>query len=171
MSAKQKHLIGVGASIAAGCRPWHALVLPPEPKPRAACVRGLRLTVERAVESEKLSLNEMELFTNTMFEKPEIDDAFREGRAALDALIAVATAVASNTASSLASAVALARNTGATEVQLHTAAQIGRTARRGAENETEKEFASLLGRVSPLSHGESSDGATAPCNCGCSSEE
>lgn len=180
LSAKQKHLIGIGAAISAGCEPCtRSFVV--AAREAGACERGVRFAIESGLEARTSATTVMTAFADSTFARPELDAAFRQERSLLDGLIGVAAAIASNAAPVIESRVAGARALGATHEQLRLAAQIGRTAKRGAESEVEAAFAALLDGRSDMSRccagGDStcerdpastSAAGASPCGCGVS---
>jgi uncharacterized metal-binding protein len=117
----------------------------------------------------------MTSFADTTFAKPELDTAFRAERAQLEALTAIAAAVAGNTAVLVKVSIDAARELGATDEQIRLAAAIAQTARRGAERETEAALVQALG--GPAQAGCCADSAatsrpastaSTSAGCGCS---
>lgn len=144
LPTKQKHLIGIGAAIAAGCQPCTA-EFASAAREAGACERGARLAIESGLAGREAATESMSTFAKATFAQPEIDASFRAERAALVALVGVAAAVASNTASLVSVRVEAARALGATDDQIRLAAQIARIARRGAEQATESALGAALG--------------------------
>lgn len=163
LSPKQKHLIGVGAAIAAGCHPCTSSFASAA-REQGACGRGVRLALEVGLSVREEANTACEQFANTTFERPEIDAALRAERAQLSALVGLAAAVASNAATSLPARIEAARATGATDDQIRTAVQIARTAKRGAEVQTEAALQSALGQsAQPNESTLRSDAQTSCC--------
>ena len=144
LSVKQKHLIGVGASIAAGCHPC-TMSYVSAAKAEGACDRGVRASIEKGIEGREGATRATTLFAAAAFASPKIDATFRTGRELQDSLIGVAASVASNASASIEQALKAAREAGATEAHLRIAVQIGRTVRQGAERETEACIAAAFG--------------------------
>lgn len=178
LSTKQKHLIGVGAAVAAGCQPCtNAFVA--AAREAGACERGARHALEAGLRSRDGANAAMRTFADQGFPKPELDEAFRAERKVLEALIGVAAAVAGNSASQVEARVAEALKLGATHAQIRLAGQIALTARKGAQDAADAAFASALGddaKAGCCAAGQdcSSGGcgeptqAKAPSACGCS---
>ena len=175
LPTKQKHLIGVGAAIAAGCEPCTSSFVAAA-HAAGACDRGVRLAIEAGLKAREAAGESIAMFADKMFAKPEMDAAFRAERRQLEALIGVAAAVASNAATLLEAQVRAARGLGATDEQIRFAGQIGVTARRGAEKEADAALARTLGDVTHEScrppkdvaqHCGAADGGQAAL-CGCS---
>jgi alkylhydroperoxidase/carboxymuconolactone decarboxylase family protein YurZ/uncharacterized metal-binding protein len=177
LPTKQKHLIGIGAAIAAGCQPCTASFVKAA-QAAGACERGVRFAIEGGLSARDSATAVMSGFANETFAHPEIDAAFRAERALLHALIGVAAAVAGNAAPSVKTRVDAARTLGATDDQIRTAAQIARTARRGAETETESALSTALGDApqppccadgcADTASEPSEGGASTGAACGCS---
>ena len=174
LPTKQKNLIGVGAAIAAGCQPCTSAFVAGA-RDAGACERGVRLALEVGLRGRAAAVAAMTSFADATFAKPELDTAFRAERAQLEALTAVAAAVAGNTAVLVKVSIDAARELGATDEQIRLAAAIAQTARRGAERETEAALVQALG--GPAQAGCCADSAatarpasTAPtsADCGCS---
>jgi len=144
LPTKQKHLIGVGAAVAAGCQPC-TMSFVSAAQSAGACERGTRHAIEAGLQARENAHTAMRGFTDESFANPELNDAFRADRKMLEALIGVAAALAGNAAGLLEARVGEARRTGATDAQIRLAGQIAATARRGAEKEAEAAFARALG--------------------------
>jgi len=144
LPVKQRHLIGVGAAIAAGCQPCTSSYVKAA-KAEGACERGVRFAIERGLEGRDNATFVMSGFADESFAQPDLDAAFRSDRAMLGALIHVAAAIASNAASSLKSRIDAARALGATDNHIRTAARIAETAKRGAESATTAALNAALG--------------------------
>ena len=165
---KQKDLIGVGASIAAGCQPC-TLSFAAAAREAGACGRGIRLAVESGLAGRESATAGMSAFASTELANPELDAAFRAERVLLDALIRVAAAIAGNMASLVTSEVEHARALGASDDQIRVAADIARTARHGSERETENALRGMLeGTGEPACR---SDRGSEPAACGCGSND
>lgn len=144
LPGKQKSLIGVGASIAAGCQPC-TLSFAAAARQAGACDRGVRFAVESGLAGRQRATASMSAFASEKLAAPELDAAFRAEKAALEALIDVATAIASNAATLVKSSVDGARARGATDDQIRAVAELARIAQRGAERETDTALRLALG--------------------------
>lgn len=144
LTTKQKHLIGVGAAVAAGCRPCTQSFVTAA-RAAGACERGARHAIETGLRSREAALTSIRTFADESFEKPTLDQAFLADRKMLEALIGVAAALAGNAAALLEERVHEARKLGATDAQIKLAGQIGVTARRGAEQAADASLAEALG--------------------------
>jgi RNA polymerase sigma-70 factor (ECF subfamily) len=169
LPTKQKHLIGVGASVAAGCQPCTSSFVAAAHE-AGACVRGVRLSIEAGLKARSDAAAAMTGFVDSTFARPEIDAAFKAERKQLDALIGVAAALAGNAASLLEARVLSARALGATDEQIRLAGQIGVTARRGAEQQADAALARALGGSAQASccSGPPKEPAS---SCGCKEPE
>jgi RNA polymerase sigma-70 factor, ECF subfamily len=171
LPTKQKHLIGVGAAVAAGCQPCTSSFVTAAHS-AGACERGVRLSIEAGLASRTETAGSMAAFVDGTFAKPQIDAAFRAERRQLEALIGVAAAIAGNAASVLEERVRKARELKATDEQIRLAGQIGVTARRGAEKEADAALAKALGEdiaAKPCCPTDSSPAKSGASPCGCSS--
>ena len=167
LPAKQKHLIGVGASIAAGCQPC-TLSFVAAAREAGACERGVRFAVESGLAGRDRATAGMSAFASEELGSPELDAAFRAERALLDALIGVAAAIAGNVASLVKPAVDGARKLGATNEQIELAAVIARKAKRGAEHEADTALTeALAGKGEEACCPKPSAEPVSGCGCGC----
>jgi RNA polymerase sigma-70 factor, ECF subfamily len=179
LPAKQKHLIGVGAAVAAGCQPCTTSFMAAA-RAAGACERGARHALETGLRSRQAALAAMQTFADETFARPQLDEAFLADRKVLEALTGVAAALAGNAAGLLDARVEQARKLGATDAQIKLAGQIGVTARRGAEKEADAAFTRALGGATgdACCDKPGSDCATGGCGeaptekaaapCGCS---
>lgn len=169
LPTKQKHLIGVGAAVAAGCQPCTSSFVAAAHE-AGACIRGVRLAIEAGLKVRSDAAAAMTSFVDSTFAKPEVDAAFKAERKQLEALIGVAAALAGNTPSLLGARVLSARALGATDEQIRLAGQIGVTARRGAEREADAALARALGESTQASCCSGAP-AEAAGTCGCKAPE
>jgi alkylhydroperoxidase/carboxymuconolactone decarboxylase family protein YurZ/uncharacterized metal-binding protein len=144
LSSKQKHLIGVSAAMAAGCQPCTSSFVGAA-REAGACERGTRLALEQGLQTRDSARTAMASFADATFAKPELDEAFRAERKQLEALMAVAAAVASNMAALVDERVRAAKALGASDAQIRLARSIAITAREGAEKEVESAFTRAVG--------------------------
>jgi AhpD family alkylhydroperoxidase len=171
LPTKQKHLIGVGAAVAAGCQPCTSSFVAAA-HTAGACERGVRMAIEAGLKARNDAGDSMASFVDGAFAKPEVDAAFKAERKQLEALIAVAAALASNAASVLEARIHSARVLGATDEQIRLAGQIGVTARRGAEKEADAVLGRALGddgTSKPCCSGGPASAPSGASPCGCSS--
>lgn len=144
LPTKQKHLIGVGAAIAAGCHSCTTSYVSAA-REAGACERGVRFAIETGLSGRELAAAATQSFANQAFPNPRLDASDRETRAHLGALIRVAAAFAASAATSLQKEIEAARALGATNDQIRLAVQIARTTKRGAETATEAALSEALG--------------------------
>ena len=144
LPSKQKHLIGVGAAIAAGCQPCTKSFIAAA-QSAGACERGTRHAIVAGLRARESAHVAIQSFADATFAKPDLDDAFLADRKVLEALTGIAAALACNAAILLEGRIGEARRLGATDGQIRVAGQIGITARRGAEKEADAGFAKALG--------------------------
>src|SRR5512145_3269634 len=121
LPTKQKHLIGVGAAVAAGCHPCTTSYVAAA-REAGACERGVRFALENGFVGRVDATGATEAFANSAFARPELDASFREERALLGALIRVAAAIAGNSAPLVLPRIEAARALGATNDQIRIAA-------------------------------------------------
>lgn len=164
LSSKNKQLIGISASIAAGCQPC-TLSFAAAARDAGACERGVRFALESGLAARERATSEMSSFAEEKLAHPAIDAAFRADRAQLDALIAVAAAVASNSASRIAPTVEKARMLGASDAQIRLASEVAQVAQRGAQRETEKALEVALGGKAQAACCTPGDEAASSCGC------
>jgi RNA polymerase sigma-70 factor, ECF subfamily len=163
LPAKTKKLIGVGASVAAGCQPCtHSFA--EAARAAGACDRGVRLAIEAGLGLRARAAGAMQAWSLEDFAHPEIDAAFRAERVALEALINLAAAVAVSSASEVTRCLAEAARVGVSAEQVRVAAEIARVARRGAEREVDKALAAVLPEVISAAPAPAKPGG---CGCGC----
>jgi AhpD family alkylhydroperoxidase len=169
LPTKQEQLIGVGASIAAGCQPC-TLSFAAAAREAGAYEREVRFAIESGLSARESATTGMSAFSTERLAHPEVDAAFRAEKAMLEALIGVAAAVAGNAASLIPAKVHGARALGATDSQILLAAEIGRTARRGAERVADNALGILLaGNAGEApSCASPATGAASACGCGSS---
>lgn len=179
---KQRHLIGVGAAVAAGCKPCTQSYVTAAHS-EGACERGVRFAIEHGLMGRDEATSAITAFVDQTFPKPELDAAFRAERTKLGALIEVAAAVASNAASSLTQRISAARTLGANDQELRIAVRIGQTAKQGAEKAMTLALNAVFGEtfdntpapccekgiadpVAPTHTEQSAEPTTGPCACG-----
>jgi RNA polymerase sigma-70 factor (ECF subfamily) len=179
---KQRHLIGVGAAVAAGCEPCTQSYVAAA-HAEGACERGVRFAIEHGLTGRNAATSAITAFVDQTFPKPELDAAFRAERRKLGALIEVATAVASNAASSLPQRISAARALGANDAELRIAVRIGQTTKQGAEKAMTTALKDVFGEtfdntpapccdkgvtdpMTPTDTAQSAERASGPCACG-----
>ena len=134
-SDKERELIALSASVAAGCRPCTERHVAGA-QVAGACVRSVALAVETAVTVRQSATKAMEEWAAQCHgTQPEVDQAFRDGKRLIAELESVAAAAAVNSGPDLETHVRAASATGATPEQLRAAIAIGGAAKRAAEHE------------------------------------
>lgn len=166
LPTKEKHIIGIGAAIAAGCQPCTSAYVAAA-RAAGACPRGVRLSLEAGLRMRETAAATMAQFADQSFDKPDLDAGFRAEKVNLEALIHVAAAVAGNAATLVKAQVKAARKLGMTDQQIRMAAQIAATVRQAAEKETEAALAEVLGDAIPTGCGCGSPTEKAAPACGC----
>jgi AhpD family alkylhydroperoxidase len=159
LAAKERALIGVGASIAAGCQPcteYHIKAARAE----GACDRGLSLAVETALAARASATRIMDEWAERcQGGRLEVSPELRTAKRALVELTSVAAAVALNSVADLELHLAAALEAGAGPDQIRTAIEIARQVKRAAEAKIEAIVNGLAGSAQP--------GAPAPAGTGC----
>lgn len=172
LPSKQKHLIGVGAAVAAGCQPCTTSFVAAA-HAAGACERSVRLSIEAGLNARQDAGGAMATFVDAAFSKPEVDAGFKAEKKQLEALIGIAAALASNTPSLVTTRIRSARDLGLADEQIRLAGQIGATARRGAEKEADAALASALAGTAEESCCSATcgdAGASTAGSCGCSQD-
>ncbi len=155
ISPKEKALIGVGMSVASGCRPCTQRYVKAA-REAGACERGIRLAIETALaarDSATLSISRWsESLQNGV---PPLDEVFRAERERIVELVASGAALVQRSVEDLEQHVSAARQRGASERQITAALAIGRAVSARASAEVE---AAVRGQ-----HLAAGDSETSPC--------
>ena len=163
LNEKEKELISLAASVAAGCRPcteYHVKAT----RKAGACERGLALAVETALEVRKSATQKMDQWAGQcQGPRPEVDAEFRSQKRQIVELEAVAAAFAVNSAPDLEARVAAARAAGATMEQIREAIDVA----KGIKGVAEKHASAVV--VAAEAPAPSCCEAKAPTSCGCGS--
>ncbi len=158
LNQKEKSLIAVGASVAAGCQPcteYHVRGA----RADGACDRSIALAIETAISGRKSATTTMEEWAeHWQGAKPEIGAEFRAQKRLMAELTSVATAAAVNSVPDLQKHLAAAREIGARPQQIHIAIEIARKIKRVAEEKIEAITCGI---------GEAAQSATAVAAPGC----
>ena len=134
-SDKERELIALSASVAAGCRPCTERHVAGA-QSAGACVRGVALAVETALAVRQSATRAMDQWAGQcQGTRPEVDEAFRAEKRLMVELESVAAAAAVNSGPDLEAHVQAASGSGATPEQLRAAIAIGGAAKRAAEHE------------------------------------
>lgn len=164
LTEKEKELIAVGASVAAGCQPcteYHVKTA----RTAGACDRSVTLAVETALAVRESATRTMDEWAEKcQGVRPQLDSAFRVEKRLVAELTAVAAAFAVNSVPDLRAHVQAACACGATPEQIRIAIAIAGMIKKVAE----EKLASLLGELS----GDAASCCAAPAQpagCGCGS--
>jgi AhpD family alkylhydroperoxidase len=138
LTDKQKELVAVGASIAAGCRPCttHHVAAA---RATGAADDDIRAAVDTALAVRDSARNGMAAFADGLLGGTDSGDCggCRPPRPLLDELVSVAAACAVNSVADLETHLAHARSAGATEAQISITLSIARVVRRVATEKIE----------------------------------
>ncbi len=152
---KEKELIGLGASVAAGCVPcteYHVR----SARLAGACDRGIHLAIETALDVRRCATSAMDKWAERcQGSRPELDPEFRAGRKLTQELVSITAAVCVNSVAGLTIHLASARQLGATAEQIRSAIAIARSIKRTAEQKLD---AVVDSEVSKVTSGTSVDG-------------
>jgi AhpD family alkylhydroperoxidase len=149
LSEKERSLIAVGASVAAGCQPCAAHLIKAADA-AGACNRGISLAIETAIAGRDSATELMhEWAKQCQGSQPEIDPEFRAQKRLIVELTAVATAVAVNSVPDLTRHLAAAQECGASDGQIRSAIEIARYIKRVAEEKVEVLTSKLAAVVPP----------------------
>jgi alkylhydroperoxidase/carboxymuconolactone decarboxylase family protein YurZ len=132
LQAKEKILVGIGAAVAAGCRPCTRTLIRAA-RATGACERSIRLAIETGLYAGTCATREMAAWAETeQGATPELEDAFRAEKEKLTALVLAGAALAANSTELLgrylAEAEALDWSKGEIEGALAAAHTVARTA-------------------------------------------
>jgi AhpD family alkylhydroperoxidase len=164
LSEKEKELIAVGASVAAGCRPCTAHHVRAA-REAGACPRGVAVVVETALAVRESATRAMDAWAGEcQGERPQLDAAFRAEKRLLAELTAVASAYAVCSEPDLRARLMTAREAGATPEQIRLAIGIAQSIKRVAE-----EKVAALVQEQPGDAAGCCAGAAPVSKCGCGS--
>jgi AhpD family alkylhydroperoxidase len=159
LSAKERSLIAVGASVASGCQPCTAYHMEAAGA-EGACSRSISLAVEAALAGRHGATRAMDEWARRcQGPRPVIDAEFRAQKRLIVELASVATAVAVNSVQDLKTHLAAALEGGANPGQIQSAIEIARQVKRAAEEQIEAITSKLAGNAAPA--------ATASAGTGC----
>jgi AhpD family alkylhydroperoxidase len=137
LTEKERELIAVGASVAAGCQPcttYHVKAA----NAAGACDRGIALAIETAIAGRNRATEIMDEWAKRcQGSQPELDAEFRAQKRPISELTAVATAVAVNSVPDLKTHLAAAKESGASDEQIRSAIEIARQIKRVAGEKIE----------------------------------
>jgi len=162
LTEKEKEIIALGASVAAGCRPCtehHVKAA----RAAGVCDRGLTLAVETALAVRESATKTMDEWAGQcQGERPELDSGFRAEKRQIAELTAVAAAFAVNSVPDLRARLQAACACGATTEQIRLTLAIAGMVKKAAE----EKLAAVIGELSGAS--ETCCAAPArPAGCGC----
>jgi alkylhydroperoxidase/carboxymuconolactone decarboxylase family protein YurZ len=96
LPAKEKILVGIGAAVAAGCRPCTRTLIRAA-RAAGACERGIRLAIETGLYAGTCATREMAAWAEAeQGPAPGLDIAFRSEKEKLTALVLAGAALAAN---------------------------------------------------------------------------
>jgi AhpD family alkylhydroperoxidase len=169
---KEKALICVSASIAAGCRPcteYHVNGA----RRAGACDRSIALAIETAVTVRENATRNMESWGERCAgPRPEIEQEFRNGKRFVTELAAVAAAAAVNSVPDLLARIEAAKLAGATQQQIVAALAVAASIRGTAVKKVEAAVGGVVGKASPCCESgrpevqDIGDGNATACGCG-----
>ena len=138
LQAKEQILVGIGAAVAAGCRPCTRTLLRAA-RAAGACERGIRLAIETGLYAGTCATREMAAWAEAeQGAAPELDAAFRAEKEQLTALVLAGAALAASSTELLgrylAEAEALDWSKGEIEGALAAAHTVARTAAAKVES-------------------------------------
>jgi AhpD family alkylhydroperoxidase len=133
LTGKERALISIGASVAAGCQPCTAYHLKAA-RAAGACERSVALAVETALTGRNSATTaSYEWAGRCQGDRPEIDADFRAQKQLIAELTSIAVAVAVNSVPDFERHLAAAREGGARLEQIQSAIDIARRIKRTAE--------------------------------------
>src|SRR5512141_1408164 len=96
LSEKEKALVGLGAAVAAGCRPCTQILIRAA-RAAGAGERGIRLAIESGLYAGTSAARAMEAFAESeQGSTPELDDGFRAEKEKITALILAGAGLAAS---------------------------------------------------------------------------
>lgn len=164
LTEKEKALIAIGASVAAGCQPCTEHHVK-NARAAGACDRSLTLAVETALAVRESATRSMDEWAGQcQGARPPLDSGFRAEKRRIAELTAVAAAFAVNSVPDLRARLEAAREFGATPEQIQFTIAMAGKIKRVAE----EKLAALIGELS----GDAGNCCAAPAKpaaCGCGS--
>jgi alkylhydroperoxidase/carboxymuconolactone decarboxylase family protein YurZ len=160
LSDKEKALVGIGAAVAAGCRPCTRTLIRAA-RAAGACERGIRLAIETGLYAGTCATRDMAMWAGTeQGAAPELDTAFRAEKEKLTALVLAGATLAE----------ALDWSKGEIEAALAAAHTVARTAATKIEAAASRLGFSLQDEPSACCTGGEEPEAAEPSaagGCGC----
>lgn len=164
---KEKALIALGASVAAGCQPCTEHHIKAA-RAAGACERGVWLAVETALTVRERATRTMDQWAaQCQGDRPPLDAEFRAERRLIAALASVAAAVAVNSVPDLKAQLDAARQSGATPEQIHAAIAISSAVKRTAEEKLAAASPEQSGAAEPCCAPAPARAAEPAAGCGC----
>jgi AhpD family alkylhydroperoxidase len=149
LTGKERALISIGASIAAGCQPCTAHHVKAA-RAAGACERSVALAVETALTGRNSATAAIyEWAGRCQGAKPEVDADFRNQKQLIAELTLIAVAVAVNSVPDLQRHLTAAREGGARPEQIQSAIDIARRIKQTAEDNLEAIASKLGGDLQP----------------------
>jgi hypothetical protein len=173
LSAKEKILVGIGAAMAAGCRPCTRTLIRAA-RAAGACERGIRLAIETGLYAGTCATRDMAMWAEAeQGAAPELDTAFRAEKEKLTALVLAGATLAANSTEllgrCLGEAEALDWSKGEIKAALAAAHTVAETAAKKIEAAAARLGFSLQDAPSACCpDGEESEAAEPPAAGGCS---
>ncbi len=165
MTAKAKALIGLGASVAAGCQPCTEFQVKAA-RTAGACERGIQLAVETALGVRQAATRSMDRWSERcQGARTELEPGFRAEMRIFSELVAVSAAICIHSVPDLTLHLSEARQLGATAEQVHMAVRVAKTVRNAAMEQIEAALAGEDENLAPAPTGAAC-GPGQTCSCG-----
>ena len=165
LNVKEKELIALSASVAAGCQPCTEYHVKASHE-AGACDRGLTLAIETALEVRAGAIETMLAWAaRCQPNQPELDAAFRESKRLVASLAAVAAAAAVNSVPDLEARSAAAREAGASTEQIRASVGIAQSVQRTAVQKVREATARTGSEELPCCAPAEAGAKTSGCGC------
>jgi AhpD family alkylhydroperoxidase len=162
LTGKERTLIALGASVAAGCQPCTAYHVEAA-RAAGACGRGMSLVVEAALAGRKSATSAIDEWAERcQGGRLEVSAELRAQKRLIVELTSIATAVAVNSVPDLQEHLKAALESGASSVQIQAAIDIARRIKRTAEEKIEAVLSGLAGSVQPAAVASEGTGCCCP---------
>jgi hypothetical protein len=143
LSDKEKALVGIGAAMAAGCRPCTQMLIRAA-RAAGACERGIRLAIETGLYAGTSATRAMAAWAEgEQGSAPELDSAFRAEKERLTALILAGASLAANSTELLTRYVGDAQALDWSKDQIDAGLAAARTVSRTAASKIESAAARM----------------------------
>ncbi len=164
-SQKEKALVSLAASVAAGCQPCTAHHVKAG-RAAGACERSLALAVETALAVRASAAKAMDEWVSMcQGERPAVDPEFATQKRLLAELEALAAAVAVNSVPDLKARLTTAAQAGATPEQVGTVIKLAKAIQKIAEQKLDAALGELLEPAEPCCASTSPAASEKPCTC------